>query len=59
MNTTSNCSQETQSDPPPFDWRCTLSPVTTAGRYVAKHYRINPAVADLVASLAGIGEVRS
>jgi hypothetical protein len=34
------------------------SPATAAGIYVCRRFHINPAVADLVASLAGLGPHR-
>ncbi|WP_338305188.1 hypothetical protein, partial [Bradyrhizobium ottawaense] len=41
---------------PLFDWRIVVvRPSTRAGSYVARRYRVNPAVADLIANLAGIG----
>jgi hypothetical protein len=50
--------QKTQpaSDLPPFDRRIVIvQPNTQAGRFIARRYRLSPAVADLVANLAGIG----
>jgi hypothetical protein len=36
-----------------------VQPITAAGQYVARRFRVDPALADLVADLAGIGsEVR-
>jgi len=44
------------SDLPLFNWRIVVvHPSTRAGSYVARRYRVHPAVADLIASLAGIG----
>jgi hypothetical protein len=44
------------SDLPLFNWRIVLvHPSTRAGSYVARRYRVHPAVADLIANLAGIG----
>jgi hypothetical protein len=44
------------SDLPLFSWRVVvLRPATPAGQFVARRYRVHPAFADLVASLAGIG----
>ena len=44
------------SDLPLFSWRVTaIQPRSRAGVFVARRYRVHPAVADLVASLAGIG----
>jgi hypothetical protein len=44
------------SDLPLFSWRVVvLGPATPAGQFVARRYRVHPAVADLVANLAGIG----
>jgi len=37
-----------------------VRPNTVAGQFVARRYRVDPALADLVADLAGLGsEVRS
>ena len=36
----------------------TPSPATMAGVYLCRRFRINPVVADLVASLAGLGPDR-
>ena len=42
---------------PPF---VVVRPNTVAGQFVARRFRVDPALADLVADLAGIGsEVRS
>jgi hypothetical protein len=44
------------SDLPLFSWRVVvLRPATPAGQFVSRRYRVHPAFADLVASLAGIG----
>jgi hypothetical protein len=44
------------SDLPLFNWRVVvMRPSTRAGTFVARRYRVHPAVADLIASLAGIG----
>lgn len=44
------------SDLPLFNWRIVVvHPNTRAGSYVARRYRVHPAVADLIANLAGIG----
>jgi hypothetical protein len=45
---------------PLFSWRVTvIQPSTRAGLFVARRYRMQPAFADLIASLAGLGsEVR-
>ena len=44
------------SDLPLFSWRVVvLHPTTRAGSFVARRYRVHPAVADLIANLAGIG----
>jgi hypothetical protein len=44
------------SDLPLFSWPVVvLRPATPAGQFVARRYRVHPAFADLVASLAGIG----
>jgi hypothetical protein len=34
------------------------SPTTAAGLYVSRHFNINPAIADLIAALAGLGSDR-
>jgi hypothetical protein len=34
------------------------SPATAAGRYIHKRFHTNPVIADLVASLAGLGPNR-
>ena len=44
------------SDLPLFAWReVVLRPATAAGQFVSRQHRVHPALADLVASLAGIG----
>ena len=45
---------------PLFSWRVTvIQPSTRAGLFVARRYRVQPAFADLIANLAGLGsEVR-
>jgi hypothetical protein len=45
---------------PLFSWRVTvIQPRTRAGLFVARRYRVQPAFADLIANLAGLGsEVR-
>jgi hypothetical protein len=44
------------SDLPLFSWRSVvLRPATPAGQFVVRRYRVHPNVADLLASLAGIG----
>jgi hypothetical protein len=42
---------------PLLDWRpCPPhEPVTRAGKHLCRRYRINPVIADLIASLAGLG----
>jgi hypothetical protein len=45
-------------DLPLFDWQVAVvrpSAGTRGGLYVARKYGVNPALADLVAALAGIG----
>jgi chorismate-pyruvate lyase len=46
---------------PLFSWREALvQPGTRAGRFVTRRYRVHPALADLIADLAGLGsEARS
>lgn len=42
---------------PLFDWRPAVrNPATGAGRFLRRRYLINPAIADLVAELAGLGQ---
>lgn len=42
---------------PLFDWRPAVrSPMTVAGYYLSRRYLINPAIADIIAELAGIGQ---
>lgn len=44
------------SNLPLFSWRVVMvRPATRAGSFVARRYRVDPAVADLIANLAGIG----
>lgn len=44
------------SDLPLFNWRMVvMHPTTRAGSFVARRYRVHPAIADLIANLAGIG----
>jgi hypothetical protein len=44
------------SDLPLFSWRvAVLRPASSAGQFVARRYRVHPALADLIADLAGIG----
>lgn len=35
------------------------SPITMGGRFVARRYRVEPALADLIADLAGLGADRA
>ncbi|MHC4040640.1 hypothetical protein [Bradyrhizobium sp. 23AC] len=58
MKTCSKRHLKTQSvsDLPLFSWRIVVvRPTTLAGSFVARRYRVHPAVADLIANLAGIG----
>ena len=42
---------------PLYSWRvAVVQPGTRAGNFVARRYRVHPAVADLIAALAGLGE---
>jgi hypothetical protein len=53
------CEQQSASDRPRFDWRAAVvraRPSTRAGSFVAHRFRIDPAIADLIASLAGLGQ---
>ncbi|MBB4362185.1 hypothetical protein GGD65_003210 [Bradyrhizobium sp. CIR18] len=44
------------SDLPLFSWRAAVRrPATPAGHFICRRYRVHPAVADLIANLAGIG----
>ncbi len=41
---------------PLFSWRVVVvQPATKAGQFVTRRYRVQPAFADLIASLAGLG----
>lgn len=42
---------------PLFDWRpaVVLQPATVAGRFVRSRFPVRPELADLIASLAGLG----
>ncbi len=43
---------------PLFDWREVViqpAPATRAGLHLTRRYRIRPAIADTIASLAGLG----
>jgi hypothetical protein len=54
--------EQSVSDLPPFDWRGAVvraRPSTMAGSYVARKFHIASAFADLIADLAGLGEVRA
>ena len=44
-----------------FDWRAAIvhKPATHAGNFVARRYRVHPAFADLIATLAGLGSEAS
>ena len=44
------------SDPPLFNWRIVAArPNTMARCFLVRRYRVDPAVADVIANLAGIG----
>jgi hypothetical protein len=44
---------------PLFSWRpVVVQPSTRAGQYLVRRHGIAPGVADLIASFAGLGEVR-
>jgi hypothetical protein len=62
-NTKSPSSRQPDSDLPLLNWRPVTvrpRPRTRAGSFVARRYCVDPALADLIANLAGIGsEVRS
>ena len=62
MTTTTNPLQKTQSisSLPLLLWRSVVvKPSTRAGEFVARRYRIDPAIADVITDLAGLGsEVR-
>jgi hypothetical protein len=58
MKTHSKRTRKTQSVSglPLFSWRVTvIQPSSRAGLFVARRYRVRPAFADLIASLAGLG----
>lgn len=47
------------SDLPLFSWRVVvLRPASPAGQFVARRYRVHPALADVIANLAGLGANR-
>lgn len=54
-NFSSNC--HLTSGLPLFDWRVVVlqPPITHAGLHLTRRYRIHPSIADVVASLAGLG----
>jgi hypothetical protein len=62
-NTKRPSQKQSVPDLPLFDRRIVVvrpSPSTIGGRFIARRYRVDPAVADLIAALAGLGsEVRS
>jgi hypothetical protein len=46
---------------PLFDWREAVTqqvPITRAGLHLTRKHRIHPSIADTIASLAGVGEMR-
>lgn len=45
---------------PLFDWRQAIvhRPVTRAGLHLTRRYRVHPAIADVIAVHAGLGEAR-
>ena len=50
--------QKTQSvsQLPLFSWRvAVVQPGTCAGLHLSRQYRVRPAIADLIAALAGLG----
>ena len=55
--------EQSVSDLPLVDWRVVVvrpRPSTRAGQFVARRYGVDPAIADVIANLAGLGsEVRS
>jgi hypothetical protein len=54
--------EQSVSDLPLFDWRVVVvrpSPNTRGGQFVARKYHVAPAVADLIADLAGLGQEAS
>jgi hypothetical protein len=46
------------SDLPSLDWRVVVvrRPTTRGGSFVARRYGVEPAIADLIADLAGLGQ---
>jgi hypothetical protein len=60
VTTTINPPKETQSifSPPHLSLRSATvqRPTTTAGKFIARRFRVDPALADVVADLAGLGQ---
>lgn len=56
MHTHSKTSDQIQGLPL-FDWRAAVvhKPATRAGQYLCRRFPVRPELADLVASLAGLG----
>ncbi|MHC2277539.1 hypothetical protein ACVME8_004150 [Bradyrhizobium diazoefficiens] len=47
---------QSASELPLFEWRiAVVRPTTRAGSFLARRYHVHPAVADLIANIAGIG----
>jgi hypothetical protein len=52
--------KQSVADLPPLNWRTVVvCPATYGGQFVARRYGIDPGLADTIAALAGLGEVRS
>lgn len=48
---------QSYADLPLFVWRATnLQPSSRAGQFVVRRHRVHPAIADLIADLAGLGK---
>jgi hypothetical protein len=62
-NTKRSPQRQLDSNFPLLNWRPAIVrpfPSTPAGQFVARRYRVTPALADLIANMAGLGsEVRS
>jgi hypothetical protein len=62
VKTSTKHPQKTQSisSLPLFSWGpVVVQPSTRAGQFVARRYRIDPALADVIATLAGLGQEAS
>ncbi|WP_454619040.1 hypothetical protein [Bradyrhizobium cenepequi] len=62
MNTSTKHPQKAQlvSSLPLLSWRSVVvQPSTRGGQFLARRYRVDPVVADLIAQLAGLGQEAS